>query len=178
MAEGKLNPSLFDKLTLDDRVTSILDDGADGQGAAPGATLLRLKPASQVERFNESAMRGSVRRELNWLLNTVNLNAVHDLERYPQVKTSVLNYGLPDLTGRVSTKASVQLRAADIAESIKIFEPRLDPAKLEVEASPDVGVDNAIKYVIRGDIVSAVRAMPVQFYAAVEVETGEALVRE
>ena len=177
MAEAKLNPSLFDKLTLNDRVTNIIDEGRS-EIQATGATQLRLNPGSQIERFNESAMRASVRRELNWLLNTVNLDAVQDLSRYPQVKTSVLNYGMPDLTGRVSTKVAVNARAADIANSIKTFEPRLDAAKLDVQATPGVGVDNAISYVIRGDITSAIRAMPVQFFANVEVETGEAVVRE
>lgn len=178
MAEAKLNPSLFDKLTLNERVTNILDEGGVQEIANTGVTQLMLKPASQIERYNESAMRASVRRELNWLLNTVNLAAAEDLERYPHVKTSVLNYGLPDLTGRVSTRGSIRSRAADIAAAIKTFEPRLDSSKLQVESSDDVGVDNAVKYVIRGDITSAVRAMPVQFYAAIEVETGEALVRE
>ncbi len=178
MAEGKLNPSLFDKLTLNDRVTNIVDETSSGGQTAPGVTQLRLKPASQVERYNESAMRASVRRELNWLLNTVNLNAVQNLDRYPHVRNSVLNYGMPDLTGRVSTHVEVQNRAADIASQIRLFEPRLDGSKLDVEISTEVGLDNAVQYVIRGDIVSAVRAMPVQFFAAIEVETGEAVVRE
>lgn len=179
MAEAKLNPSLFDKLTLNDRVTNIIDEGRTGVDAQqPGVTQLRLKPASQLERYNESAMRTSVRRELNWLLNTVNLAAAQDLSRYPQVKTSVLNYGMPDLTGRISTKGAVNIRSAEIAAAIKIFEPRLNSEKLTVEATPGVGLDNAISYTIRGDITSAIRAMPVQFFANVEVETGEAVVRE
>jgi type VI secretion system protein ImpF len=176
MAGQKLNPSLFDKLTLDTRVVDFLDQG---EGTAPpdppvsGATTL-----SEVARYNETAMRNSVRRELNWLLNTVNLEAVEDLEPYPEVKTSVLNYGLPDLTGRISTKGAILARSAEIAQSIRLFEPRLDANKLEVEASGEVGVDNAVSYVIRGDVRSAVRMMPVKFYAAIEVETGEAIVRE
>ena len=180
MAEAKLNPSLFDKLTLNDRVTGVLEEGRVGLGAASatGVTQLRLDSSARIERYNESAMRRSVRRELGWMLNTVNLAAAQDLSRYPQVKTSVLNYGMPDLTGRISTQAAIATRAAEIAAQIRLFEPRLDPSKLEVTASPTVGLDNAISYTIRGDITSAVRAMPVQFVANVEVETGEAVVRE
>ncbi|RYF97929.1 MAG: type VI secretion system baseplate subunit TssE [Caulobacteraceae bacterium] len=177
MADAKLTPSLFDKLTIDDRVTSIIDDGPAIE-AAVGATQLRLRPVSQLERYNEGAMRTSVRRELNWLLNTVHLGAVQDLSRYPHVARSVLNYGMPDLTGRVSSREAVQGRARQIEESIRLFEPRLDADKLHVEVGTEVGIDNAVSYVIRGDIVSAVRAMPVQFFANVEVETGEAVVRE
>lgn len=177
MADAKLTPSLFDKLTLNDRVTSILDEDNE-EPLAAGATQLRLKPVSQIERYNEAAMRNSVRRELNWLLNTVNLAAVQDLTPYPQVQTSVLNYGLPDLTGRVSTAGAVMTRARDIEAAIRTYEPRLDGDKLSVETSAEVGIDNAVSFVIRGDIVSAVRAMPVKYFANVEVETGEAVVRE
>jgi type VI secretion system protein ImpF len=179
MAEVKLNPSLFDKLTLNDRVASILDEGRSEVATLDsGATQLRLGAVQQVERFNESAMRNSIRRELGWLLNTVNLDAVQDLSAYPHVKTSVLNYGLPDLTGRVLTQGSVNQRAHEIAEAARLFEPRLNRDTLEVTAAKDVGFDNSIRYTIRGDITSAVRAMPVQFVASVEVETGEAVVRE
>jgi len=177
MAEMKLNPSLFDKLTLNDRITSIIDEGRT-EVSAPGTTQLRIGNAARIDRFNERAMRASVRRELNWLLNTVNLNAVQDLSRYPHVRTSVLNFGMPDLTGRVSTPAAVQARANDIRNAIRTFEPRLDGDRLQVEARPGVGLDNSISYVIRGDITAAVKAMPVQFTANVEVETGAAVVRE
>ena len=176
MAEAKLNPSLFEKLTLNDRVTNILEEG---RAEVQGQTLLRLGSSGfDIERYNESAMRASVRRELGWLLNTVYLGATIDLERYPQVQTSVLNYGMPDLTGRASTLAAVKARSNQIAEQVRIFEPRLDHDTLQVEAKPGVGLDNAVAYVIRGDISSAVRAMPVQFFANVEIETGEAVVRE
>jgi type VI secretion system protein ImpF len=179
VAEAKLNPSLFEKLTLNDRVTGIIEEGrAEVQGGG-GQTLLRLNSGPQlIERYNETAMRASVRRELGWLLNTVHLEASVDLDPFPQVKTSVLNYGMPDLTGRASTVAAVRARANQIADQIRNFEPRLDGAGLEVSAQPGVGLDNAVAYLIRGDITSAVRAMPVQYFANVEVETGEAVVRE
>jgi type VI secretion system protein ImpF len=175
MADAKLNPTLFEKLTLNDRVSNIMDEG---RAEVQGTTLLRIGSGFEIERYNESAMRVSVRRELGWLLNTVHLGASIDLESYPQVQTSVLNYGMPDLTGQVSTAAGVRARASQIAEQIRIFEPRLDQDALQVEAKPGIGLDNAVAYVIRGDITSAVRSMPVQFFANVEVETGEAVVRE
>ena len=177
-AKAKLNPSLFEKLILNDRVTSIIEDAGTEVLGNTGLTQLRLGSASQLERYNENSMRASVRRELGWLLNTVSLSAVQDLSRYPHVATSVLNYGMPDLTGRSATKAAIASRAQDIAERIRLFEPRLDPNHLEVTASEKVNVDNAISYLIRGDITSAVRAMPVQYVANVEIETGEAVVRE
>src|ERR1700761_3789823 len=155
MAEAKLNPSLFEKLTLNDRVTSIVEEG---RVEMQGQTMLRLNSGPQlIERYNETAMRASVRRELGWLLNTVHLGASVDLTPYPQVKTSVLNYGMPDLTGRASSPAAVRARANQIADQIRVFEPRLDDKTLEVRAEPGVGLDNAVSYIIHGNITSAVR---------------------
>ncbi len=176
MKEAKLNPTLFDKLTLSERITSVLDDGrselTDAKArAGAGATV-------DLDRYTETALRSTVRRELSWLLNTVQLGAGQDLSRYPHVQTSVLNYGLPDLTGRVSTAKAVQSRARDIEEAIRLYEPRMDPQKTRVEAEPGVGLDNAVAYVIYGDITGAVKGLPVKFFANVEVETGEAVVRE
>ena len=50
--------------------------------------------------------------------------------------------------------------------------------RLTVVGRAGVGLDNAVAYVIQGDITAAVKALPVQFFANVEVETGEAIVSE
>ena len=178
MAGPRLNPTLFDKLITDSRIVSIVDDSTDTPATAQSSQSPRFFTLSSLERFNESALRATVRRELTWLLNTTNLGAAQDLSAYPEVETSVLNYGLPDLTGRASTGKAVRDRSKQIKEAILHFEPRMDASKVEVEARGGSDRDNAITFMIRGDVVSAVKAMPVQFLADVEVETGEAVVRD
>ena len=61
---------------------------------------LQFYSVPKLERFNEAALRATVRRELAWLLNTTNFGATADLEPYPHVATSVLNYGISDLAGK------------------------------------------------------------------------------
>ena len=179
MAGPKVNPTLFDKLTTDGRLADLVDEGRSAMTTLdPNTTLLRFGSVAKIERFNESALRATVRRELNWLLNTTRFGAGQDLEPYPEVKTSVLNYGVPDLTGRVSTVRAVKVRADEIREAILTFEPRIDREKLAVEPRSGGPRDSAISYMIRGDVVSAVKALPVEFIADVEVETGAAVVRE
>ncbi len=176
MKGAKLNPTLFDKLTLGDRVTSVLDEGRTEMEDLGARASVETR--IDLDRYGESAVRASVRRELAWLLNTVRLEAGVDLSRTPQVRTSVLNYGLPDLTGRAASAGAVAARASDIAEAVRTFEPRLDAKKLHVEARPGVDEHNAIAFVIHGDVTAAVGALPVRFLASVEVETGEAVVKE
>ncbi len=177
MKQAKLNPTLFDKLTLGDRITSIIDQVRTELQDVNARSNEDASDANQ-DRYTESALRASVRRELNWLLNTVNLAASEDLSRTPHVATSVLNYGCPDLTGRASTGKALEARTREIAEVIRRFEPRLDAQTLKIEAKPSVDIENSVSYVIHGDITSAVRALPVEYIASVEVETGQAVVQE
>ena len=176
MAGPRLNPTLFDKLITNSRIVSIVDDSAEAGQLDHDSP--RFYTLASLERFNEAALRATVRRELTWLLNTTNLDAAQDLTAYPEVQTSVLNYGLPDLTGRASTGLAVAERTEDIRQAIVTFEPRMDAEKVEVEARSTIERDNAVTFMIRGDVTSAVKAMPVQFIADVEVETGEAVVRD
>jgi type VI secretion system protein ImpF len=178
MAGGKLNPTLFDKLVGGDEMAGLKETGDALETVESSRSAMRFYTVPRVERFNEAAMRITVRRELSWILNTTNLNAVQDLEPYPHVKTSVLNYGVPDFAGKPLTRRVIQGRAKEIREAIRIFEPRLDPNHIEVEALTALERDNAITYVIRGDITAAVQAMPVEFKTDVEVDTASVIVRE
>ena len=132
----------------------------------------------QIERFNESALRATVRRELAWLLNTTNLAAAIDLDPYPQVRTSVLNYGVPDLAGKSVSRRLILQRAREIRAAIRAFEPRFDEDSLNVEISDTVERENAVTFVIHGDIRSAVRAIPVKIRTDVESDTAAVTVRE
>jgi len=90
----------------------------------------------------------------------------------------VLNYGVPDLAGKTLTKRVVQARAREIRDAIRAFEPRMDPKRLDVEPLTEVEKENAITYVIRGDVTAAVQAMPVEFKTDIEVDTASVTVRE
>jgi len=180
MAEGKmpgrLNPTLFDKLVADNEIAGLR--GSEIDTLEQRRETLRFYSVPQIERFNESALRATVRRELAWLLNTTNLAAVVDLEPYPHVQTSVLNYGVPDFAGKHLDSRVILQRARDIRHAVRTFEPRMDPDSVTVEASDKTERENAITYLINGDVVSAVRAIPVKFRTDVELDTAAATVRE
>ncbi len=181
MSGPRLNPTLFDKLVADLEMDGLREAGdSSGQGSGEvNRESLRFYSVAKVERFNENALRATVRRELNWIMNTTNLGAAVDLTPYPEVKTSVLNFGVPDLAGKALTPRVVQARARDIRDAIRAFEPRIDPTRLDVEPQTSVTErENAITYIIRGDISAAVNAMPVTFKTDVEVDTGAATVRD
>ena len=165
----RLTPSLFDKLVADVSLPG-LRDGAEA--ADLPLESMRLYEVPRLERFNEAALRKTVRRELAWLLNTTNLSATSDLEAYPEVLTSVLNYGVPDLAGKSLHRRTVQQRAREIRTAIRTFEPRIDPESLKVEPVTTDEATNQIIFMIHGDITSAVNAMPVKYRTSLEVDSA------
>jgi len=178
MAGARLNPTLFDKLVADLELEGLRDSGESQPSVESSRSTMRFYTVPRIERFNESALRATVVRELNWILNTTSLESVQDLEAYPEVATSVLNYGVRDLAGKTLSMRVIQQRAKQIRDSIRAFEPRMDPDQLDVESIKEIERENAITYRIRGDVTSAVQAMPVEFKTDIELDTAAVTLRE
>ena len=172
----RLTPSLFDKLVADVDMAGL----RDGEGATPVVARenFRFYTVPQLERFNEAALRATVRRELAWLLNTTNLGATFDLERYPQVATSVVNYGLPDMAGKALGRRAMLQRAREIRAAIRTFEPRIEGKSLVVDMVEAAEHQHKVGFVIQGDITAAAQAMPVKFHTHVDPDTASVDVEE
>jgi type VI secretion system protein ImpF len=175
-APSRLNPTLFDKLVGDNDLLG--GRGEEIDKVEESRAAMRYYSVPRLERFNEAALRATVRRELAWLLNTTHLGSVIDLEDYPEVQTSVLNYGVPDMTGKALGRRLILQRAREIRAAIRAFEPRMEEKSLVVEPVDTTERVNSITYLIHGDITSAVQALPVKFRTDVETDTGAAVVRE
>jgi len=87
--DGFPTPSLIDRLSSDEQ--DLYDStGMDASGQ-PRRHANKAKSREAVRRYEDS-----VRRDLEWLFNT---RRVKDdrLEKYPQLRSSVFCYGIPDL---------------------------------------------------------------------------------
>jgi len=80
-------------------------------------------------------LKQSVIRDLEWLLNAGSLETMLDLSAYPQVKQSVLNYGVPDLTGTTASNVDATTLERMLRQRILDFEPRLLPRSLKVRVT-------------------------------------------
>lgn len=69
-------------------------------------------------------LRESVLRDLQWLLNTGNLAATGELDHFPLIARSVLNYGIADLSGVTAIAMRGKLEGM-IRQAILDFEPRI-----------------------------------------------------
>ncbi|HEX8555033.1 MAG TPA: type VI secretion system baseplate subunit TssE [Sphingomonas sp.] len=172
----RLTPTLFDKLVADVEMSGMRED--DTKTPTIARENFRYYTVPRLERFNEAALRATVRRELAWLLNTTNYGALNELAPYPRVQTSVLNYGVPDLAGKVAGRRMLMQRAREIRNAIRTFEPRLEPERLIVEPMEHAERPNAVTFVIQGDITAAAHAMPVKFHTHVDAESASVDVQE
>lgn len=178
----RFSPTLFDKLVSGEAPSGLVDSIEEGERGLSttdfSPSALRFYTVPNIERFGESALRATVRREIAWLLNTTNLGASVDLARYPQVAVSVLNYGVPDLAGQSVSEWAIEARARDIQSAINAFEPRLDPDSLTVRPRAAGERENAVTYQIEGAVHGSAGDAEVRLLTDVEADTGAVTVRD
>jgi type VI secretion system protein ImpF len=93
------------------------------------------RPVSGPRRaISARKLRECVLRDLTWLLNTTNLSGLVDLESLPEVARSVLNYGMPALTGSMRSAIERDSVAQQIQACIAMFEPRLSRVRVTPES--------------------------------------------
>ncbi len=102
----------------------------------------RREALSHLERLGSLTrtwddIRECVRRDLEWLFNAHGFAPAEHLASRPHCHHSVINYGIPDLTGR--TAASIEARELErqLEEAIAAFEPRILSHTLRVRLDVD-----------------------------------------
>lgn len=81
--QERLQPSLLDRLT----------DHAPGE----------LRESDDKKVLTKQALRQAVLRDLGWLLNATGHGPPLDGVQFPQATRSVLNYGLPTMSGQFAS---------------------------------------------------------------------------
>jgi type VI secretion system protein ImpF len=147
--------------------------------------LTDLNPDRQVEsRENRvislEKLRECVLRDLGWLFNRGCLSQLQDLEAYPHVAHSVLNYGTPDLTGLASASADVSELEQMIRQSILDFEPRILRNSVKVRAVFDGDKMNntTLAFEIEGALWAEPTPMRLFLKTEIDLETGRVDIRE
>ena len=155
LAQDRLQPALLDRLT---------DEEPDR----------KLEPREQ-RALSKARLRQAVLRDLAWLFNTVKLESSVDLAQTPQVRRSVLNFGLTALSGKTaSTMDAVALTSA-IKQAILDFEPRIVPSTLAVRTVIDAGQldhHNIIGVEIQGHLWAQPIPLELLVRTEIDLETG------
>lgn len=125
-------------------------------------------------------LRECVLRDLRALMNTDNMGTTVDLEQYPQVKSSVLNYGIPTLAGLSLSESDLVSLERQVLQAILDFEPRL--VRETVRVTAQVSHTSMNQRALRFDIEGSLWAQPLPLHlflqTEVDLESGDAYVIE
>ena len=153
----RLQPSLLDRLCDDEPANS--------------------QESREQRVLSVRRLRQSVLRDIAWLLNAVSLESVQSLENYPEAAKSVLNFGIPDLSGHTLSNTDVDTLEKRIRVVLLDFEPRILPNTLRVKVvSTDSYNHNAMNFDIEGDLW--MQPLPLRLYlkTQLDLETGNVVV--
>jgi len=154
--QERLQPALLDRLT---------DDRPD----------LTTEPV-ESRVLTKSQLRAAVLRDLTWLLNTVRLSALQEIDTFPQVEDSVVNFGMPAFSGETASALDITDLERAIREAITRFEPRLLADTLRVEAISDSRMmdwHNVVSIQITGQLWAQPVPLELILRTEIDLETGQ-----
>ncbi|WP_038204002.1 type VI secretion system baseplate subunit TssE [Xenophilus azovorans] len=150
--QERLQPSLLDRL---------IDHAPDQQ-----------RESDDKRTLTRQALRQAVLRDLNWLFNATATGL--DERRHPQAARSVLNYGLPMLSGQFTSSIQRVSMEQALKNAIVQFEPRILPRTLEVELVMEgsaLDSHNRIGLTIRGMLWA--QPVPLEFLMRSRIDLEE-----
>lgn len=156
LPQDRLQPALLDRLT---------DDEPDKKTEPREARVL-----------SKRRLRESVLRDLAWLFNATKAERASTFATAPYVQRSVVNFGLPAMSGRVASTLDVFDLTKALRDAIVTYEPRILPESLEIRTMTEGGSmdhHNVIGVEIHGQLWG--QPVPMEFLVRtdIDLETGK-----
>jgi len=150
----RLQPCLLDRLTDDDPSNE--------------------REARDERVINMRRYRQAVFRDLSWLLNTSAHVAADGLEDFEEVPSSVLNFGVRDITGMTTSGFEADELQSQILDAIRRFEPRIQAGSfsVKVRADPSAMHQRAVSFEIKGDLWAQPTPESLYIRTEIDLETG------
>ena len=159
-AKNRLQPALLDRL---------VDDEPDRRTEGDGARVM-----------SKSELRQAVLRDLAWLLNAVQPFG-EAARRHAGIEGSVLNYGLPPLSGQLASKLDIGDLERAIRDAIVRFEPRILTDTLRVtarEASSVLDTHNVVEFDISGHLWAQPVPLEMLLRTQLDLEAGQVQIED
>jgi len=135
----------------------------------------QLQEAPDDVALTRKQMVDIVRRDLSYLLNTSNMDALIDRQQHAEAAASTINFGMPSLAGGYLTTR----RWVDIERLVRLaitdFEPRLITDSLDIQPlrkDQSAGQYNVLLFEIRGLIQMDPYPLAFLVQSAVDLETN------
>lgn len=157
----RLQPALLDRLR---------DDDPTNPQEAPDQRVV-----------SRQSLRHAVLRDLSWLFNSARLSDSQPLDAWPQAKRSVIDYGLPALSGQCASSVDAVSLEGQVRQAIIDHEPRILSSTLRVEALvSDQQLDhhNQISFRISGQLWAQPVPLELLLHTDIDLETGRVDIKE
>jgi len=154
--QERLQPVLLDRLTDDEPQTT----------------------AEPRERrvLSKNRMRQAILRDLAWLFNTTRMDDDMDGASLPYARRSVVNFGLPALSGQTASSIEIIDLEKSIRQAILEFEPRILANTLRVravEGAAHLDNHNIIGVEISGQLWAQPVPLDLLVRTEIDLETGQ-----
>ena len=160
-AQDRLQPALLDRLTDDD----------------PGSRTETV----DARVINRNRLRELVLRDLGWLFNATRSSDSDEWDSAPYAAKSVINFGLPALSGLTLSGMDLQALQDRVRQAIIDHEPRILPETLVVEATSNekqVDHHNQVGFRISGQLWAQPVPLELMLHTDIDLETGRVEIRE
>lgn len=130
---------------------------------------------------SKTRLREAVLRDLSWLFNSSQLASSLPMQGYPHAKRSVLNFGLPVLSGQTTSSIDPAALETQVRQAILDHEPRILADTLRVEAivsDDQLDHHNQISFRISGQLWAQPVPLELLLHTDVDLETGRVNLRE
>jgi type VI secretion system protein ImpF len=146
----RLQPSLIDRLRDDEPYVA--------------------QESRERRAMTSAKLREFVIRDLGWLLNCTRQGYGDVIDDSSHVEDSVLDFGIPDLTGAVVAGLDVEALRQGLRAAIVRFEPRLDPASLQIDVDVDIQRMDRLTLSFRIASTMWAQPLPLNLYLKTEVD--------
>lgn len=133
--------------------------------------------SGQARGYTPQQMMDAVRRDLEELLNSHETTEAIP-SGYPEVRSSIVAYGLPDMTSLAVLAAARNETIGRIIERIVArHEPRLRDVRVMVAEKPGEAASTRLRFQIEARL-NVDPSPEVEFETILELTTGQALIRQ
>jgi type VI secretion system protein ImpF len=157
----------------------------NGQSDIPLTEFCKVEATASVNAQLESPdrramsmsrLREAVLRDLGWLFNASGMDDIVDLEPYPEVRRSVLNYGLRSLAGRSVSSIDLHDACRRIRDAITFFEPRLSQIRVTPEKRDGSDAGLTVSFLVEAELWGQPMAQQLSLRTSIDVESGDVVV--
>ncbi len=135
----------------------------------------KRKESRKDRVMNMHQYRNAVLRDIAWLLNTYANAEMSGLDKYAELTSSVLNFGVRNMAGMTASNLNADEIEYQLTEALRHFEPRILPNTISIDLTVDAEEmsNRSLHFEIRGDLWSQPIPESLFIKTQLDLETGK-----